>query len=301
MSNIWVIRPGALGDTILTLPLLSTLKKANPRAEIKLLGSRAYHEIVPDSFSFKPVDDRESVWLFQSEGIAGMPNTEKPDEAYVILRNPETVVSNLEAAGVRNILQANPSPVLGQHLVETIHARLGLPCPDRYPVLRINKMVKTENLVWVHPGSGSSRKTVPVTLFAEISRIMHKKLGCKIVITLGEADKEIKSHSQWKAWIDESHPTVIENGSLKELATILAASRTFIGNDSGISHLASGLGIQSILFFTETDPVQWAPWVRTDQLKILDYRSSGLPGDFANEASRIVGSTLENFFQNTTL
>jgi hypothetical protein len=54
------------------------------------------------------------------------------------------------------------------------------------------------------------------------------------------------------------------------------------------------LGIQSILFFTETDPIQWAPWVPHHQLKIMDYRSNNLPKDFANEAARIVDLNIQS-------
>jgi ADP-heptose:LPS heptosyltransferase len=294
MPHIWIIRPGALGDTILTIPLLHTLRKAHPRAKITLLASRAYKELVPESFSFKPLDDRESLWLFQNRVIESLRIAEKPDAAYVILKHPETVILNLEAIGVQNIFQANPTPAPGKHLVESLHSQLGLPLPDRYPVLRKSEMAEREHFVWAHPGSGGLKKMVPVTLFAEIYRIIREKFRCDLVITLGEADMEIKSNVQWTTWLSECHPTVIENRSLKELSIMLRKSRLYIGNDSGISHLAAGLGIQSVLFFTETDPIQWAPWVPHHQLKIMDYRSNNLPKDFANEASRIVDLNIQS-------
>ena len=107
MPHIWVIRPGALGDTILTIPLLHTLRKAHPRAKITLFASSAYKELVPESFSFKPIDDRESLWLFHNGVIESSQIAEKPDAAYVILKHPEPLILNLEAIGVQNIFQAN--------------------------------------------------------------------------------------------------------------------------------------------------------------------------------------------------
>ncbi len=294
MPNIWVIRPGALGDTILTIPLLYTLRNANPRATITLFGSRAYQEIIPESFSFKSVDDKESLWLFQNVGIEGPELSEKPDAAYVILKNPEPVVLNLKGIGVQNILQASPSPTLDRHLVETLHLRLGLPVPDRYPILRKSQTTTTKNLLWVHPGSGGRKKIVPLNLFAEVSGMIRQRTGWELVITLGEADMDIKSHPQWNLWLEKNHPTVIENRSLKELSVMLGDSRMFVGNDSGISHLAAGLGVKSMLFFTDTDPTQWAPWVPYDQLKIIDYRSNNLPKDYCSEALRIVDSCLQS-------
>jgi heptosyltransferase III len=294
MPHIWVIRPGALGDTILTIPLLHTLKRTHPRARITLFGSRAYEELVPESFSFKAIDDRESLWLFQNGVVESSQITEKPDAAYVILKHPESVILNLEAIGVQNIFQANPTPAPGKHLVESLHEQLGLPLPDRCPFLRKSEMSERKHFVWAHPGSGGLKKMVPVNMFSEISRIIREKFRCDLVITLGEADLEIKSNAQWTPWLSECHPTVIENRPLKELSIMLHNSRLYIGNDSGISHLAAGLGIQSILFFTETDPIQWAPWVPHHQLNIMDYRSNNLPKDFANEAARIVDLNTES-------
>ena len=49
-------------------------------------------------------------------------------------------------------------------------------------------------------------------------------------------------------------------------------ARFYVGNDSGISHLAALIGVFSILFFMRTDPLQWAPWAPLDQRIIVDYR-----------------------------
>ena len=43
------------------------------------------------------------------------------------------------------------------------------------------------------------------------------------------------------------------------LAAVLSRCRLYIGNDSGITHLAAALGVRTIALFLETDPRVWAP------------------------------------------
>lgn len=288
MKQIWVIRPGALGDTILTIPVLESLKKTYPESSITLFGSGSYGEIIPQDFAFEAVDSKRCLWLFEKTVTAPPPIDLKPDMVYVILKNPKQVVENLKLTGVRDIFLANPSPKRGVHLVETLCAELGLPCVERIPVLRRNRIKIKDNLLWVHPGSGGLKKIVPLQLFSEIARILIQERSLDVVITLGEADSLIKSGTAWNSWIEEMRPKILENIPLSELSLTLRGAGTYLGNDSGISHLAAGLGVNSVVFFTATDPTQWAPWVPPDQLTIIDYRSINLPKDLSIEAERIV-------------
>jgi len=47
---------------------------------------------------------------------------------------------------------------------------------------------------------------------------------------------------------------------ISELIALVAASRIFVGNDSGPAHLAAALQRPSVVIFSVTDPVQWRPW-----------------------------------------
>lgn len=47
--------------------------------------------------------------------------------------------------------------------------------------------------------------------------------------------------------------------SLVELARSLAGARLYIGNDSGVSHLAAAVGCPTVVLFGPTDPRVWAP------------------------------------------
>lgn len=291
--NIWVIRPGALGDTLLVLPLLYTIKESNARASVTLFGSGAYRELIPPEFSFRPIDHSDSMWLFQPDYSSGARSDEPCDVAYVILKDPENVISNLRRAGVEKVFPVCPVPEPGHHLLERLRQELGLPVPERFPVLKgFGKNANTQNLIWAHPGSGGRKKLAPLDLFREVTGLLRARTGCDIAITLGEADEELKGHRAWKQWLEESGATILENRTLQEVCDDMAGARFFVGNDSGISHLAANLGVRSILFYMSTDPVQWAPWVPSNQTLVLDYREGGKCRGTHEEAITIVESAL---------
>ena len=64
---------------------------------------------------------------------------------------------------------------------------------------------------------------------------------------------------QWCRGPEETldHAFCVEN--LYELGTWLATAAVYVGNDSGISHLAAAVGTPVITLFGPTDPAIWAP------------------------------------------
>ena len=63
--SVLVIRTGALGDTILTFPVLDSIRAAHPGETVVFLGNRAYRELIPEGIEFHPVDAPEWSWLFR--------------------------------------------------------------------------------------------------------------------------------------------------------------------------------------------------------------------------------------------
>ena len=100
-----------------------------------------------------------------------------------------------------------------------------------------------------HPGSGSPRKNWPADRWRELI----PRLPAPISLVVGEAEPD--------AWRTFTHPgvTVLADLSLAKIADYLAASRLFIGHDSGVSHLAAACGVPCVLLFGPTDPAVWAP------------------------------------------
>ncbi len=314
--SILVIRTGALGDTILTLPVLASIRAAHPGETVVFLGNRAYRELILEGIEFHPVDAPEWSWLFRacepgdcgedlsvkrssphpspktlhasrnSASTLGKRNYERDIEfsperprtfrkAYVILNRPDDVVKNLARTGVRELIHAPSWPPQGKHVVEHLHEALGLKTPVRIAVFETIRPA-AERLIWLHPGSGGPRKCVPLRGIVQIAKRLKAATGFDLVVTAGEEDAFLKGEAAWSDLMSQPGVTLVQNRPLSELVSRLSCAAIFIGNDSGISHLAANLGVRSVVFFVASDPVLWAPWVPEQGLRIIDLTNQDL-------------------------
>jgi heptosyltransferase-3 len=273
-QSVLLVRPGALGDTILTIPLLSTLMDVSPDATVTFLGTRTYKDIIPPGIEFQPIDHPRSMWLF-SEKLHTQPATLPHfDVAYVVLNRPSVVVNNLIATGTERVQTVDSRPLPGTHVVKHLHKGLGLPNPNRSPCLSHLSSEKNLDLVWFHPGSGGPKKCLPLRDMASYAKHVCDRTGWKLVVTIGEDDEFLKADPAWEDLVGYQDDTIVlENYPLKDICERLGRAQFYIGNDSGISHLAAGLGIKSVVFFVSTDPEIWAPWAPADMLSIVDLRT----------------------------
>jgi heptosyltransferase-3 len=92
----------------------------------------------------------------------------------------------------------------------------------------------------IHPFSGSPRKNWPLKLYREL------------------ADR-LPSRVEWTAGPDEELPEAIRFQSLMDLAYWIKGARLYIGNDSGITHLAAAIGVPALALFGPGSPANWAP------------------------------------------
>ena len=120
-------------------------------------------------------------------------------------------------------------------------------------------------IIAIHPGSGSHKKNWPlenwIDLFSPDSRFADLE---GLVVISGEADKAQTDQleREWK----NRDVRFARNLPLPRLAAVLERS-TFIGHDSGISHLAAAAGANCVLLFGPTDPDVWAP--KNENVRVL--------------------------------
>ena len=132
---------------------------------------------------------------------------------------------------------------------------------------RLKSMGLKNRVIAIHPGSGSPRKNWPLSSFAAlVEQIRKTRLGCPLWIA-GEADTAIVGSLEAglparsapaKAGLAGAVP-VLSGRSLLETAAILSQCRGYVGNDSGITHLAAAMGIPTLALFGPTDPAIWGP------------------------------------------
>ena len=159
--------------------------------------------------------------------------------------------------------------------MEHLHDALGLKTPARAAAFAAMRPAE-ERLIWLHPGSGGPRKCVPLRGMVQIAQKLRAATGFDLVVTAGEEDEFLRSEAAWTELMSQPGVTLMQNRPLSELVSRLSGAAIFVGNDSGISHLAANLGIRSVVFFVATDPLQWAPWVPERGLNIIDLRNQDL-------------------------
>jgi heptosyltransferase III len=272
-ENILIVRPGALGDTILTLPLLETIRSIHPKARMTFLGNRSYRDLLPSDVAFERFDSAKWLWLVSSSQAELHRDCPRFDAAYLILKQPGNIPENLRRSGTPCVLHASPQPAAQAHLVRRLHEALDLLVPQPFPCLKHLAVQEKKNMVWVHPGSGGASKCAPLGLMVSLVGDLRRRTECSVAVTAGEEDAFLTELPEWRMLIDSPGTVVLERQPLRELCRILSPARLFLGNDSGISHLAAGLGVPAAVFFVKTDPQVWAPWVPRDQLHVIDLQT----------------------------
>jgi len=102
--------------------------------------------------------------------------------------------------------------------------------------------------VVIHPSSGSKKKNPPLEFFLKLKEFFEGK-GKAVIFLLGEAEEDLK---------EVLTPHFFSLSPL-EIAKHLKNAELYIGLDSGISHLASYLGVPSFVVYGPTDPIVWRP------------------------------------------
>jgi len=112
-------------------------------------------------------------------------------------------------------------------------------------------------LIAIHPGSGSRAKTWPLERFLDLADDLAGEYQARILFIVGPAEEEIKH----KVLRNRGGmcPVILDGLPLPHLGAILERCRVFIGNDSGITHMAAAVGVPVVAIFGPSDPAIWAP------------------------------------------
>ena len=274
--RILVLRGGAIGDFIVTLPALQKVRARWPQAHIELVG---YPHVATLARAAGLVDRVESLDKAEiARFFAARPRFTPAQRDY--LRSFHFVVTylhdadglvreNLTAAGARQVLYGSPLITAG-HAVESLLKPLETLALYAEKTEHPRLALQEEQLAWgrdwlaarglggkkilaVHPGSGSPRKNWPVENFVAVVRQLPS--GITPLLVLGEADAELLPTLAREL----PEVTRLADCALLEVASVLAPCAAYLGNDSGITHLAAALGVPVVALFGPSNPEHWAP------------------------------------------
>jgi heptosyltransferase-3 len=286
LSRILVIRGGAIGDFILTLPAIKLLRDGFPAADLEILG---YKHIAGLARMSGYADATRSIEYAALSSFFSRDGNLAPDlldyfsrfeQVVSYLFDPDGIfASNLRRAGVRNLIAASPKITGQEHAARQLAQpleSLALYLENPSAIILPNEPRKVDRaLIAIHPGSGSETKNWPLERFVALMReLLRSDEKRRLLLVGGEADE--KQIAQLAAAVPHEKVRVSKNLPLTRLASLLQNCGLFIGHDSGISHLAAAVGTPCLLFFGPTDPAIWAP--ANPQVRVLRSPSRTMDG-----------------------
>ena len=318
MNRILVIRGGAIGDFILTLPALKALRDAWPHAQIEILGYKHIAVLAENRFYATAVRSIEYGPL--SSFFAK--NSELPGELANYFASFDLVISylydpdlifehNLRRCGVENLV-CGPSKIVesGEHAARQLARpieELGIKVSDLTERVFSSSEDREfargflqnlqQPILAIHPGSGSTQKNWPVEKWIEfgsrsgalqVAESARRRTGDRrsLIVISGEADTAQTEPLEYA--LKNRDVRFAKNLPLPHLAAVLERS-IFIGHDSGISHIAAAAGANCILLFGPTDPNVWAPL--NNNVQVLRAKSGNLSNlEIADVEAAVAGA-----------
>jgi len=267
--RVLVIRGGAIGDFILTLPAIRLIRETITGCHLEVLGYPGIMELAVKAGladATRSLEHRSMALLF-AKGAAIDPALVEYLLSFNVvvsyLFDPDGILrGQMESIGVKTLLECPHSVQPGQgHAARQLAKPLEklamyLDEPDwRAPLFSVSDGPAKIRRIAIHLGSGSVKKTWPVEKWQSVAEAVRQELpDVEIVLITGEAERERGISLAGFPSTDHWHGL-----PLPELADRLSTCTLFLGHDSGISHLASACGVPCLLLFGPTDPELWAP------------------------------------------
>jgi heptosyltransferase III len=270
LGRIVVVRAGALGDCVLALPALRHLRAMAPAARIEVVGYPDVWEIAGGiADAIISIERPLFSSLYSSEPAAELREWLAGVDLVVAWTSQDPTTA-LRMASVERVIHVSPFPPPGTHaavwMLRSLPGETGStlsaaasclqPSADEQALASARlASLGLEKPIFIHPGAGAAWKRWPADRFAALLGELVRH-GHQVAIIAGPADDAVVAEVLSRS--AHSLP-VVREPSVRLLAVLLAAGRLFIGNDSGVSHLAAASGTTGLVLFGPTDPAGWQP------------------------------------------
>ena len=299
VRRVLVVRLRSIGDTVLATPSLIALKRFLPHACVDILLE---DWVAPVLEGFPFVDE---VITFTRGSAISRARVAKQirDREYDVVYNlhggtTATLLARLSGATHRvgyssyqyarlHNHQAPPSSMLwGREKTHSVEQQLallgwtGVPVSDRpatqltvtdQAAASISNKLRGEGLdespfAVIHPTAAFDTKQWATDKFARVAENLSERDLGVIVITAPDAAQVAEALKRTSA----ARITTLTNLSLPEVTALTSRARLFVGNDSGIAHIAAAVGAPSVVIFGSSNTAHWRPWAKVAAEVVLE-------------------------------
>jgi heptosyltransferase III len=278
-KNLLIIHQGALGDVVTSFTSLLLLRERY--SQIDLISRHSVGRIAEN---LKVIDRSFSLEAAAFSSLFGKKQEKFNDRIITFLKNYDNIIlfsfskdlaENIKHASGKIVFQIPPRPQpsekfhVAQYLIscmvdaKLIKGKTENNLLDAYQDFRDPDV--REKKVLIHPGSGSRMKNWPLQNFLKLGKLLSND-GFEPLFILGPAEDGVAETILKNRLSDEQQ--VLQLFDSVELVNILKTGRAFIGNDSGVSHLAAFIGVPTLVIFGPTQPLRWRPLGRKVEIII---------------------------------
>lgn len=265
-----ILFPGSLGDFVCFMPTLSALSQGK---QVDLLARSEFADLVPSHVRVRSLECYEISRLFMP-GSAAEPRLRDFFDSYSSIfswtgSGSDTFVQQLESVsrGRARVFPFQPKG-LGIHQADYYLACIGepslssrieeIPLQPAAIAWRENywrrHFLKRKQVLTLAPGSGAREKNWPAAFFQSVGNWWGQRPSSAVVVVVGPVEEE-----RGEAIAFSREAAVARDLRLGQLSALLARSDLYLGNDSGVTHLAAALGVTTVALFGPSDVRQWAP------------------------------------------
>jgi lipopolysaccharide heptosyltransferase II len=281
VHKILVIKPRAIGDVLLSTPVLQNLRREFPTAQIDFFVEKFAVDVLKDN----PFIDNVVVFdpKHDSSVFAILKVTNKKYDIVIdLFANPRTAIITL-LSGARYrvgfpfkwrriayniIVQPRSGEVHNVEFNLDALRRLKIPIYSKKPLFYLNnqavefaeRFLSTQHLsnkkfITIDIGGGWETKRLPPGKYIELSNLIHTRLNLPVVVLYGPSEAD-----EAKKIVSSSKDILAPPTSLHEMGAIMARSFLLITNDSGPMHIAAALGVPTLAIFGPTSPRLQGPY-----------------------------------------
>ena len=290
-KNILVIQLWGIGETLLTFPAISALKKKFPKSRITVLvTSRVY-----DAFSgLKFIDSIEIIKMSPLDILSySLKSFRKfglviDFEEYLNISSIISFFTGKERLGynnrIRRLLTTKSIAYNDQqHVVETHLDLVRLVRADAKPQKLISPYIGNESkkqveamlkklniksndlIIGIAPGAAESARSRmwPLGRYGKVAKDLAQRYNAKIIF-VGGPDEFLVIQKLKNDLDDQRIINLAGKTSIKQLFCLIGKCSVFIGNDSGPMHIAASMGVKTIGLFGPNLPLRWGPFGRNN-------------------------------------